>query len=77
MTCIFVFSLVFDVFSLSRRACRFVRRFREIDLLTLLQKFVTCLGTPVPAMQRRVLVSELRYGPSGIDTAFFFKYFVC
>lgn len=31
-------------------------RCREIDLLKLLQKFVTCNGTPVSSMQRRVLV---------------------
>lgn len=29
---------------------------REIELLKLLQKFVTCNGTPVSSMQRRVLV---------------------
>ncbi|CAN0303513.1 unnamed protein product, partial [Scytosiphon promiscuus] len=35
-------------------------RSREADILRLLQKLVTCKGTPVQNMQRRVLVSLLR-----------------
>lgn len=45
--------------------CASLTRFREADILRLLQKLVTCNGAPVQNMQRRVLVSKERCSSIG------------